>query len=106
MWLPSLRKKPRAARGRNQVFKAQRFGTRQLAAEGSQFVSPAPLVPIVFGRQLDDELVVQETFDEAVERAGAEANLAAGSIFDVFHDQVAVLGAVSQRQQHVEGGRG
>src|SRR5262249_61526014 len=50
--------------------------------------------------------VGEQTFDDAVERAGAQADGAAGELLDRLHDGVAVDLAVGERDEHVEHRRG
>src|SRR5688500_8472313 len=59
-----LRQAPNPARRRNQLFEPRGFGARHLAAKRRQLVGPAPLVAVVYRRQLDDHLIIQETLDE------------------------------------------
>src|SRR5688500_13346491 len=105
MSLPFAWKESRAARGRHHLLETDGLGARHLAAERRQLVRPAAFVAVAFRGQLDDQLVVQEALDQAVERPGAQANVAAGTLLDFFENQVTVLGASGQRQQHVEGRR-
>jgi hypothetical protein len=48
------------------------------------------------------ETLFEEAFDGAVERAGAEPNLAAGAFGDFLHDGIAVAVAVGERDENVE----
>ena len=77
MSLSSLRKEPHAARGRHQLLETHRFGARHLRGRTASACRAAPLVPSSSGGSLDDQLVVQEALDQAVERAGAEPDVAA-----------------------------
>ena len=79
------------------------FGLRDLASECGELVGSAPLV---IRAGLDDQLVIEESLDQAVEGAGAEANPSGGPLLDVLENQVAVLRPVGERQQDMEGRRG
>ena len=53
-----------------------------------------------------DEAVGEHALDRAVEGPGAHADGAVGELFDAAHDGVAVLFAVTEREQDVEDRRG
>src|SRR5262245_34951779 len=59
------------------LFETHRLGARHVAAECRQFVRAAPLV-FVSPPELANQPVVQQTLDDAVQRAGAETNRAVG----------------------------
>src|SRR5262245_53683193 len=91
-----------SARDRQRVLEARGLGARNVSAEGGQLVRSPSLV--VFRREgrLADEAVAQQALDDAVERAGAEPDGAAGELLDVLEDRVAVRLAVGQRDHDVE----
>src|ERR1700686_250072 len=55
---------------------------------------------------LDDQAVVEQALDYAVERAGAELYFAARAKFDLFEDGVAVKVITGEGEHDVEHGRG
>ena len=48
-----------------------------------------------------DQAFVQQALHDAVERAGAETNRAAGEPLDILEDLIAVRVAVGERHEHV-----
>src|SRR6185436_12667826 len=68
----------------------------------------APPLVVVFGRRavasLDDQPLLEHPLDGAVERAGAQFQLAVGVGRDVLNDRVAVAVFTGQGEQDVEGG--
>jgi hypothetical protein len=53
--------------------------------------------------ELFDKTLLEEAFDGAVKRAGAQADFAAGALRNLLQDGIAVAVAVSERYEDVEG---
>jgi hypothetical protein len=95
--------RPRVAQQRGQT---PGFLDRGLAAEAcNPVIPPTDIVGARPSVELFDESVREQTLDRPVERAGSEAELAAGTGLDVLHDGVAVTFTVCDREKDVEGGR-
>src|SRR5688572_6648359 len=97
MTLALVGEQPHATRGRHHLLETHGFSPRHLTAERSEFVRPATFVTVIFWRQLHDQLVIQKPFNEAVEGSSTQANVAAGALFDLFENQVAVCRAIGER---------
>jgi hypothetical protein len=57
--------------------------------------------PLTFA-QFDDQTLLEQAFDRAIQRSGAEAQFAARALGDIRHDSVAMLVAVGQRDQNMK----
>ena len=84
------------------------FGFGGFAAQRREAVIAAALVVLIFAGALvfaefDDESVFEEAFDEAVECSGAEAKFTGRAGGDVLHNAVAVLVAIGEGDEDVEG---
>ena len=83
-----------------------RFFRRGAPPRLGQAVVAPPLIVIVGVRplgQLFDQPFVEQPLDRRIERAGAEADGAAGPLVHVLHDRVAVPLAVGEGHEDVEG---
>src|SRR5271169_5813754 len=71
---------------------------------GETVIAAALVVVLGIGTlfQFFDQALFQEALDCAVQRAGAEANLSAGSLADLLHDGIAVAIAIGERHENVE----
>src|SRR5438552_7274536 len=67
-----------SARDRQRVLEARRLGARHIAAERGQLVRSPPLVVFRGECQLANQTIAQQALDDAVERAGAQPDAAAG----------------------------
>jgi len=98
----SVGKKANGAGGRHQLLQPRGFGGGDISAEWREPIRPSSLVTVVFSCELYDQLVVQETFNQSVQRAGAEAHRAFGPLLYLFENQVAVLGTICESKQNVK----
>src|SRR4051812_39926685 len=81
------------ARHLHQLTESAHFRPRRGGAVGRDAVVPASLV-VFFGRgslaRFDDEPLLQHPLDGAIQRPGAELEIAARALRDVLDDRVAV----------------
>src|SRR5689334_20013051 len=89
----------------HELRQAPRLAARDGDAERREAVVAPPR--IVAGRaapgDLGDEALLHQARDRAVERAGAQAQLAAGALLHVLDDRVAVALLLEQREEDVKG---
>src|SRR6266550_2811778 len=87
------RSEANGARHLHELAEPPRFGLRDCGPMRRDPVVPPPLV-VVFRRRpvpgFDDEPLLQHALDGAIERAGAELQLAAGPGKDILNDRVAM----------------
>jgi hypothetical protein len=91
-----------------QVLQSPGFSRRDAATELGQSIVAATFI-VVFRIRVLPHLLHEPLFehppDRAVERAGAQVNLALRPRGDILHDRVTMAIAISQRHKDVERGR-
>ena len=85
---------------RQRLFESSSFSACDLRPEPRELVSAAAGVPNCAG--FFDQAVGKQPFDDAVKSACTEPDGSVGEPLDLFHDRVAVRGAVRKCNEHMK----